>query len=102
MSDVAAVDPEEAFVVALSSCHMLWFPAIAAAKEYLVNSYHDEPIGVMDAVEGDKRAITQVTLRPKVIFGAGKQPTDEEVGSMHQKAHENCFIANSSRRFIKA
>lgn len=95
MSDAAAIDPEEAFVAALSSCHMLWFLTIAAAKKYLVESYRDEPVGVMEHIDGRKQAITRVTLRPEVRFGAGRSPTREELEALHRKAKENCFIANS-------
>lgn len=95
MSDGAAVDPEEALVAALSSCHMLWFLTIAAAGKYLVDSYCDEPLGIMEYVDGRKRAITQVTLRPQVRFAEGRGPTQEELEAMHGKAKENCFIANS-------
>lgn len=95
MSDGGAVDPEEALVAALSSCHMLWFLAIAASRKHVVDSYSDDPVGVMETVAGGKRAITRVTLRPAVRFADPAGPAWEEVEAMHRKAHENCFIANS-------
>jgi organic hydroperoxide reductase OsmC/OhrA len=95
MSDATAIDPEEALVAALSSCHMLWFLTIAAAKKYLVESYRDEPVGIMEPIDGRRQAITRVTLRPEVRFGAGSSPTREELEALHRKAKENCFIANS-------
>lgn len=100
MSDGTAVDPEEALVAALSSCHMLWFLTIAAARKYVVESYRDEPIGIMEHVGGRKRAITRVTLRPHVRFGAGREPTMAELEAMHAKANENCFIANSIKATV--
>jgi len=95
MSDLAGIDPEEAFVAALASCHMLWFLTIAAAKGYCVNSYTDNPVGVMEAIDGRRQAITRVTLRPRATFEPARQPAPEEVDAMHKKAHHNCFIANS-------
>jgi organic hydroperoxide reductase OsmC/OhrA len=95
MSDGSAIDPEEALVAALSSCHMLWFLTIAAAKKHVVESYRDEPVGVMEYIDGRRQAITRVRLRPEVRFGAERQPTREEVEALHRKAKERCFIANS-------
>jgi organic hydroperoxide reductase OsmC/OhrA len=96
MSDPAGIDPEEAFVAALASCHMLWFLAIAAARGYCVDSYSDNPVGVMGMMEdGRRKKITHVTLRPHATFGSESQPTHEEINGMHQKAHANCFISNS-------
>ncbi|HEV7372739.1 OsmC family protein [Arenibaculum sp.] len=95
MSDGRAVDPEEALVAALSSCHMLWFLAIAASRGHVVDSYRDEPFGIMEAIGGGKRAITRITLRPEVRFGGAASPATDEIKAMHRKAHENCFIANS-------
>lgn len=95
MSDPAGIDPEEAFVTALASCHMLWFLGIAAANGYCVNSYTDNPVGVLEAIGGGRQGMTGVTLRPHVTFEPGRQPAPEEVDAMHEKAHHNCFIANS-------
>lgn len=97
MSDPHAVDPEEAFVASLSSCHMLWFLAIAAKRGFVVEKYIDSVEGVLGPVEaGDRRQmITDVTMRPKVSFAGDKQPSDAEHEAMHHEAHEKCFIANS-------
>ena len=93
-SVAAAVDPEEAFVASLSSCHMLWFLSIAAGKRIQVDDYTDNAIGVMARNAAGKLAMTQVTLRPKVHF-AGPQPTRAQIDELHHRAHEECFIANS-------
>ncbi len=94
-SDAAAVDPEEAFVAALSSCHMLWFLSIAARRGFCVDGYRDAAEGVMARNTAGRLAMTRVTLRPAVRFGGQAQPTPEELQSMHHEAHEECFIANS-------
>jgi organic hydroperoxide reductase OsmC/OhrA len=83
------VDPEQAFVASLSSCHMLWFLHLASQRKFVVDRYVDEATGVLD-----KNWMSQVTLRPVVTF-AGKAPTEEEHRALHHKAHEKCFIANS-------
>ena len=90
----AGVDPEEAFVAALSSCHMLTFLAIAAKKRLVVDSYDDHAVGVMAKNEAGRLAITRVTLRPKIVF-AGETPDAEALERIHHLAHLECFIANS-------
>ena len=92
---VNAVDPEEAFVASLSSCHMLWFLSIAAKRGFCVDSYVDNAEGVMARNAFGKFAMTQVTLRPKVVFVGDPLPAISDVDSMHHKAHTECFIANS-------
>jgi organic hydroperoxide reductase OsmC/OhrA len=83
------VDPEQAFVASLSACHMLWFLHLACQKGWVVESYVDEAVGVLD-----KTWISRVTLRPMVVFSE-KAPTEEEHAALHHRAHEKCFIANS-------
>lgn len=95
MSDPAGVDPEEAFVAALSSCHMLWFLALAAKQRYCVERYTDNAEGIMARNAAGKMAMTQVTLRPAAIFSGEKLPTREQLDALHHRAHEECFIANS-------
>lgn len=95
LSETAAVDPEEAFVVSLSSCHMLWFLAVAAKRGFVVDSYRDEAIGIMGKGTSGKVAMTKVTLRPEVLFTGETRPSPEELHAMHHEAHERCFIANS-------
>ncbi|MDS4015562.1 MAG: OsmC family protein [Candidatus Accumulibacter sp.] len=101
MSDPAAIDPEEAFVVSLASCHLLWFLSIAAGRGYCVDSYADHPVGVMARNAEGKLAMTVVTLRPQVAFSGDRQPTPEDVLAMHHAAHEACFIANSVRSEVR-
>jgi organic hydroperoxide reductase OsmC/OhrA len=94
-SQTNAVDPEEAFVASLSSCHMLWFLLIAAKRGFCVNSYLDNAEGVMAKNASGKPAMTRVTLRPKVVFVGNPLPAISDIESMHHKAHTECFIANS-------
>lgn len=91
----SCVDPEEAFVASLSSCHMLTFLAVAARKRYVVDDYHDEAVGVLEKDAQGRLAITRATLRPRVTFGGQKTPTTEELRQLHDQAHHGCFIANS-------
>jgi len=95
LSVEAAVDPEEAFVASLSSCHMLWFLSIAAKKGFRVDDYADEAVGVLAKNAAGKLAMTRVTLRPRVRFSGDKRPSAEELSKLHHEAHEECFIANS-------
>ena len=89
------VDPEEALVVALSSCHMLTLLAIAAKKGWTVESYDDDAEGTLGKNDAGKLSLTRVTLRPRIIFADGKTPDAEALQRLHHQAHENCFIANS-------
>lgn len=101
LSSAEAVDPEEAFVASLSSCHLLWFLSIALKHGFVVESYRDEAKGTL-AKNGEGRlAITIVTLRPRVEFAGEKQPTKREIESMHHEAHEACFIANSVKTEVR-
>lgn len=94
-SDPAGVDPEEAFVASLSSCHMLWFLAIAAKRGFVVDRYEDNPVGTLERNAERRFAMSVVTLRPKITFGGDHQPTAGELDQLHHKAHEECYIANS-------
>ncbi|MEM7020830.1 MAG: OsmC family protein [Pseudomonadota bacterium] len=91
----ANVDPEEAFIAALSSCHMLFFLSIAAKRKFVIDEYVDDAIGIMEKDEANKISMTKVTLRPKVSFSGDKQPTLAQLEKMHHQSHEQCFIANS-------
>ena len=95
MSDASAVDPEEAFVASLSSCHMLWFLAIAAKRKFCVDRYFDAARGVMGKNAQGKVAVTRVTLRPEVVFSGERLPTRAEIEHLHHTAHDECYIANS-------
>jgi organic hydroperoxide reductase OsmC/OhrA len=94
-SNPANVDPEEAFVASLSSCHMLTFLYLAAQKGFQVTSYDDEAVGVMTKNERGVPWVSSVTLHPRIIYGGEKQPTVADVEWLHHAAHEQCFIANS-------
>lgn len=96
-SNAACIDPEEAFVASLSSCHMLWFLSIAAKKKFVVEHYIDQAIGVMEKNEDGNLAITKVRLRPQISFVGDNLPTNQQVDDMHQEAHHCCFLANSVR-----
>ena len=91
----AAVDPEEAFVAAVSSCHMLEFLWIAAKREFLIDSYEDNAVGEMTASMDGKQFISKVTLNPEIEWSGETRPTSEEIADMHHAAHEGCYIANS-------
>lgn len=101
MSDPAAVDPEEAFVASLASCHLLWFLSIAADRGFCVDRYNDYPLGIMAKNDENKLAMTVVTLRPQVTFSGDRRPSRDEVLQMHRRAHEECFIANSVRSEVR-
>ncbi len=95
MSDASAVDPEEAFVASLSSCHMLWFLAIAAKRKFCVDRYFDAAAGVMEKNAQGKLFMSRIVLRPEVTFSDERIPGKDEFEKMHHDAHEECFIANS-------
>jgi len=95
LGNPAHVDPEEAFVASLSSCHMLTFLAIACKQKFVLDSYEDEAVGHLEKTADGKLAITRVELRPQIMWGGDRKPTVEELDKMHHAAHENCFIANS-------
>jgi organic hydroperoxide reductase OsmC/OhrA len=99
-SDASAVDPEEAFVASLSSCHMLFFLSLAAGKGLVIDSYEDQALGTMEKNAAGRVAMTVVTLRPKVVF-SGRQPTPEELADLHHRSHEECFIASSVKTEVR-
>lgn len=96
----ANVDPEEAFVASLSSCHMLFFLSIAAKRRYVIESYNDDAIGLMETDSNKKQSMTLVTLKPIVKFIGDRMPTIDQISKMHHQAHEQCFIANSVKTKI--
>jgi len=100
-SVAAAVDPEEAFVAAVSSCHMLWFLSLAAERGYRVDDYLDAAEGVMDKNTEGRMAIVAVTLRPRIRFSGPALPTEADIAELHERAHEECFIANSIRSEVR-
>ena len=100
MGSAEKVDPEEAFVAALSSCHMLTFLAIAARKHLIVDSYVDAAVGYLEKDDEGTLCVTRVVLRPKVSFAAQSSPSASALEKLHQQAHEHCFIANSVRSSV--
>lgn len=99
LTDATAVDPEEAFVAAISSCHMLWFLSLAAAAGIGIDDYDDDAIGTLANVEG-RIAFVEVVLRPRLTF-TGDQPSAERIAALHETAHARCFIANSVRCAVR-
>ncbi|WP_427790394.1 OsmC family protein [Brevundimonas diminuta] len=101
MSDPAAVDPEEALVAALSSCHMLFFLAYARKDGFIVDSYRDEAEGLMSKDERGKVSITEIILRPAITWSGDKLPDAAAIADLHHRAHDICYIANSIRAEVK-
>jgi organic hydroperoxide reductase OsmC/OhrA len=101
MSDASALDPEEAFVSSLSSCHMLWFLTMAVKRKFRVDRYFDAATGVMEKNAEGKVAMTVVTLHPEVTFSGERRPSREELDKLHHDAHEACFIANSVKTEVR-
>ena len=89
------VDPESAFVAALSSCHMLTFLALASNKGFVVDSYEDYSVGTLEKNINGKLAVTQVELRPRIVYSGDNRPARADIDWLHDKAHRECFIANS-------
>jgi len=94
-SDQAAIDPEEAFVASLSSCHMLFFVDFARRDGWMVDSYVDEAEGALEKRDDGKMWMSRVTLHPRIIFSGDRQPDEAAIAGLHHRAHEACFIANS-------
>lgn len=92
-----AIDPEEALVAAVSSCHMLFFLAFAAKRGFVVESYEDDASGIMTRNEAGKLFVSRVTLDPEIAFAGERRPSREEIAALHRRAHEECYIANSIR-----
>jgi organic hydroperoxide reductase OsmC/OhrA len=99
-SNPACVDPEEAFIASISSCHMLWFLSLAAKRGFVLETYNDEAAGVMTRNEKNILWVSKVTLHPKIAYSGAKQPTSLEEEQLHHEAHEQCFIANSVKTNI--
>jgi len=99
-SDAAAIDPEEAFIASIASCHMLWFLSLAAEHGLVVDSYADDAVGTMARIAPGRQAITEVVLRPRIAF-SGTAPEAATVSGLHEAAHERCFIANSVKTAIR-
>ena len=100
-SDPTAVDPEEAFIASLSSCHMLWFLDLAYRAGWVVDDYRDNATGTMARNADGQLAMTVVTLRPTVAFSGDRRPDAAEVDRLHHQAHAECFIANSVKTELR-
>ncbi|MBC7804909.1 MAG: OsmC family protein [Akkermansiaceae bacterium] len=99
-SNPANVDPEEAFVAAIASCHMLTFVYLAGRAGIIVDGYQDNAVGIMTKNEKGVAWVSTVTLYPRVRYGGENAPTHAEESSLHHEAHEQCIIANSVRTEI--
>jgi organic hydroperoxide reductase OsmC/OhrA len=96
----ANVDPEEAYVASLSSCHMLTFLFVAAKAGFEIVRYEDEAIGTMSKNERGVPWVSTVRLRPSIEYAGEKRPTTEELTRLHHAAHDQCFIANSVKTVV--
>jgi organic hydroperoxide reductase OsmC/OhrA len=99
-SNPAAVDPEEAYVASISSCHMLTYLHVASRQGFLIERYEDEAVGVMRKNERGAIWVSGVTLSPRIVYGGDRRPSAEDEARLHHLAHEQCFIANSVRTEI--
>lgn len=99
-SNPKAVDPEEAYVAAIASCHMLTFLYLASKHGFQVSSYHDEAVGTMTENENAVKWINSVTLHPQIKYGFANVPTPTEEEQLHHMAHQQCFIANSVKTIV--
>lgn len=100
MSRTDAVDPEEALVAACSSCHMLFFLALAGRRGFIVDSYTDAAVGTMSKNDAGKLYISAITLDPKIVWSGDKRPSDADIAALHERAHAECYIANSIRATV--
>ena len=96
-----AVDPEEAYVASISSCHMLTFLFLAYCHGFQVDRYRDEAVGVMTPNERGQLWVSEVALHPRIVYGGEKRPSAEEEANLHHLAHEECYIANSIRTRVE-
>ena len=95
LSNAAAVDPEEAYVASVSSCHMLTFLWEARKAGFRIDSYDDEAVGEMTKNERGVPWISKIVLHPRIVYGGDKRPTPADEAELHHKAHDGCFIAQS-------
>ncbi len=95
----AAVDPEEALVASVSSCHMLTFLWLAATDGFNIESYTDDAVGEMAATESGSQWVSKITLDPQIVW-IGDEPSTEQLADLHHRSHEQCFIANSIKSEI--
>ena len=101
LSSAEAVDPEEAFVASLSSCHMLTFIYLASRQGFAIDAYEDDAVGTMTKHDEGRMWISTVTLAPRITWSGDKRPTPDEVQALHMAAHHGCFIANSVKTEVQ-
>jgi len=99
-SNPAAIDPEEAFVASIASCHMLTFLYLASRQGFQIETYEDEAVGMTTRDAQGKTWVSRVTLHPKISFNQVTEPSAEAIARMHHGAHDQCFIANSVKTTI--
>lgn len=99
-SNAANVDPEEAFVAAIASCHLLTFLDLARRAGFEIDGYEDDAVGVLDKNDAGRRWVSSVVLRPKITY-RGEAPSPERERALHDEAHHHCFIANSVKTDIR-
>jgi organic hydroperoxide reductase OsmC/OhrA len=100
-SSADAIDPEEAFVASISSCHMLWFLSIAAKRGCVIDEYADDAEGFLEKDRDGRMSMTRVVLHPRIRFGGERVPSSADVAAMHEEAHHACYIANSVKTLIE-
>lgn len=100
-SDPTAVDPEEALVAWVASCHMLWFLSLAAEAGFVIDRYDDAAEGRMARFPDGRIGITEVVLQPQVVIAGSRRADDAAIASLHHAAHEHCYIANSLRGEVR-
>ena len=100
MSRPDAVDPEEALVAACSSCHMLFFLALAGRRGFTIDSYTDSAVGEMTKNDAGKLYVSAITLNPKIVWSGDKRPSDNDIAKLHERSHAECYIANSIRATV--
>jgi organic hydroperoxide reductase OsmC/OhrA len=101
MGNDAYADPEQLLLSSLSACHMLTFLAVCANRSYVVDSYADDAVAVLDRNADGKMAVVKAVLAPHVTFSGDKQPTPDEYAKLHERAHQACFIANSVKTQVE-
>jgi len=100
-SNPAHVDPEEAFVASISSCHMLTYLHVARLAGFQIESYADEAVGEMAKNERGVAWVAVVTLNPTIVYSGDKRPTHEQEAELHHKAHDGCFVSQSVKTEVK-
>ena len=100
-TDASAVDPEEAYIAAIASCHLLSFLPLAALAGFEVLRYEDEAVGRMAKNERGQLWVSEVDLAPRITWAEGKAPSADQLAELHHRAHDDCYIANSVRTEIR-